>query len=159
MKYPIAVSGCEGQQIELDFSYWTGSKILINGEKAPKGKQRLEYLVTRNDGTQTSVFLKQQALGMDAPIVKVDDQEIRVLPALKWYEWVWLGLPLIYVFLGGALPVLIGFIGLSVNVRVFRENTHTVVKYILTGLVTGLLGILLIGISFVVSSLLKGGVN
>lgn len=159
MKYPIAISGCEGQQIELDFSYWTGSKIVINGDKAPKGKHRLEYLVTRNDGSQTTVLLKQQALGMDAPIVKVDDQEIRVVPALKWYEWVWVGLPLFWVFFGGALPVLVGFVGLSINVRVFRENANPVLKYVLTGLVTGLLGFLLFGISFVLAYLLTVGAN
>jgi hypothetical protein len=153
MKYPIAVSGCEGQQIELSISFWTGEKILVNGVKAPKGKHRLEYILTRNDGTQTTALLKRQAIGLDVPSVMVDGQEIRVVVPLKWYQWVWLAVPMAILIGSGLAGAILGVIGISVNTRVFRENANPVLNYVLTGLVTGLLYLLFFGIVVVINML------
>ena len=135
MKYPVNLDGFWGQNIEVQGpGLFSGAKLLVNGESAPKGTKRGEMLLQRNDGKQVVAKFKNSFL--DVPKLEVDGQVIQVVEPLKWYEWAWNAIPLLIIFSGGALPVLIGFIAFSVNASLFRSQTNTIAKYGLTGLVS-----------------------
>ena len=122
MSYLVNIEGFEGQKIEVDSNMWTGSKLLVNGDPAPKGSKRGEMLLQRNDGQQVIATWKSQAFGFDVPQLVVDGKPISLVAPLQWYQWVWGGWPILLLFLGGALGAVAGLIGLSFNVRIFRSD-------------------------------------
>ncbi len=138
----IQVDGCENQNIELGYSFWTGAQLMINGNKAPKGANRREMIITKDDGTQVSAYWKQRSFGFDKPNLVVDGKEIEITPPLKWYELVWCGLPIILVFIGGALGAIIGFIAFALNSTIFRSNISRLLQFLIT-LVISVLAVLL----------------
>lgn len=135
MKYPINLKGFEGQTVELQSAGLISSiKLLVNGQPAPKGKKRGDMLLRRDDGQE--VVARFKSTFMDVPSLLVDGQIIRVVEPLKWYEWIWNALPLLIVFSGGFIPILIGFVAASINLSIFRKQETALAKYGLTGLVT-----------------------
>lgn len=136
MGYPLNLEGFEGQNIEGTVSFWTGPKLLVNGAPAPKGSKRGEMLLQRNDGRQVTAAWKPQLLGLDIPQLTVDGKTINLVEPLKWYQWVWGGWPLFLLFLGGALGALAGILGFIINTKIFRGNLGSLLKYVLTGVVS-----------------------
>lgn len=135
MKYSIHLPGFEGQTIELQpAGLITGAKLLVNGEPAPKGPGRGEMLLRRNDGKDVLVRFKNAFI--DIPSLMVEDEIIQVVEPLNWYEWVWNGLPLLMVFGGGVIPILIGFFAFEFNLSIFRAKESSLAKYGLTALVS-----------------------
>ncbi len=154
MGTPIQIEGCEGQNIEVRQGFWAGAQLLINCEKAPKGSNRREMLVKRNDGVVMTAYWKPRLLGFDTPNLVINGKEIEVNPPLKWYEIVWSALPVIMVFIGGALGAVLGILGFTASAAIFRSKLNGVVKYLFSALVTGTAVILWLIISIIVSSAL-----
>ena len=103
MIYKLNIEGCEGQNIEVEARFWSGPTLLVNGHPAPKGSKRGEMLLRCNDGTQVIARWKPQCMGFDVPQLVVRDKVIRLVEPLKWYQWLWSGLPIVLVFVGGAV--------------------------------------------------------
>ena len=134
MRYPIQIPGFEGQKIEVEpKGLFFNAKLTINGELAPEGERHNEIILTRNDGEQVIARWKHNFLGLDIPKLVVEQKLIPVVEPLRWYEWVWSGLPLLLIIHGGALGVVIGWIIFSMNIKVFRSDKSTLAKYLLTG--------------------------
>ncbi|MHC1782347.1 MAG: hypothetical protein AB9891_06220 [Anaerolineaceae bacterium] len=136
MSYPVNIKGFQGQKIEVDVSYLAGAQLLVNGKKAPKGSNRGDMLLKRDDGRQVVATWKPQALGFDVPNLVVDGQIIQLVEPLKWYQWLWSGLAVALVAVGGMLGAIIGLIALSFNAGLFRSNRSPVMKYVITGVVS-----------------------
>lgn len=51
---------------------------------------------------------------------------------LQWYEWCWIGWPVLLIFAGGLLGGLCGGIALGINQQVFQKIDAPLVKYPLT---------------------------
>jgi hypothetical protein len=130
MSYKANIDGFEGQNIEAAVGFWSGPKLLVNGEPAQKGSKRGEMILQRNDGKQVIATWKQQILGLDIPQLIVDGKTTNLVEPLKWYQLVWGGLPALLVFMGGALGALAGIIGFSINTKIFRTEMHDVLKYL-----------------------------
>jgi hypothetical protein len=135
MSYKVHMEGFEGQDIEVKTSFWSGPKLLVNGQPAPKGSKRSEMLQS-NDGKQVVARWKPQFMGLDVPQLVVDDKVMNLVEPLKWYEWVWGGLPLALVFVGGALGAVAGIVGVSINAKVFRKEMNSVLKYVVSSVVS-----------------------
>jgi len=64
---------------------------------------------------------------------------------LEWYEWIWIGLPVLLVFAGGLLGAIIGLVASRESARVLRGEGSRVAKFFITGFVTlGAIGIYLV---------------
>ena len=95
MNYPINIEGFEGQTLEMKPSgMWAGPQLLVNGQPAPKGPKRGQMLLRRTDGSEAVATWKPQFMGLDVPRLDVDGKQINVVEPLKWYAWVWSGLPI-----------------------------------------------------------------
>ena len=57
---------------------------------------------------------------------------VNLVEPLKWYQIVWSGLPILLLFIGGAIGALAGLLGFSASARVFRSNLNGVVKYLVS---------------------------
>lgn len=137
MGYKANVEGFEGQDLEVNVSFWTGSKLLVNGQPAPKGAKRGEMLLQRNDGRQVVAIWKQQMMGFDIPQLVVDGKPVKLVEPLQWYQWLWGGWPVVLVFVGGALGAIAGVLAFTINARLFRTEMNPVLKYVVTAVVSG----------------------
>ena len=134
MSYPVKLPGFEGQEIVVEpAGFFSGPRLLVNGQPAPKGKGRGEMLVRRNDGKDVVFSFRNNFL--DVPALVVDGKPYELVVPLKWYEWAWNALPILLIFTGGALGALIGILAMSFNLKVFRSSENALLKYLLTGVV------------------------
>jgi len=131
VNFPVNIQGFEGQTIEVRSpTFFAGYRLLVNGQPALKGPKRNQMVLRRNDGKEVIATWKPQVLGFDVPQLVVDGTEIPLVPPLKWYEWLWGGLPILLVFAGGALGAVIGFIAFSVNCKIFRAPLVLFLKFL-----------------------------
>lgn len=137
MTYPIKLEGFEGQRLELQpAGVFAGPKLLVNGHPAAQGPKRGQMALRRNDGREVVAAWKPQFLGLDVPQLVVDGRSVRVVEPLPWYVWLWSALPILLVFLGGALGALAGFIGFAINTKLFRSSWPVAAKFGLTAVVS-----------------------
>jgi hypothetical protein len=106
--------------------WFTGPKLLVNGLGAEKRKG--SYLVASDAGVETSVKLKYNFLD-PIPKVSIGDESVELAPSLQWYAYVWIGIPVLLIFIGGAIGGFVGALGALANARVFRSDFSTPAKY------------------------------
>lgn len=137
MQYPLTVPGFEDHQLAFETGgFWSGAKLLVDGEPAPKGPKRGQFVLHRLDGSEAIAQLRTTNPLDPVPQVVIDGQSFPVTEPLKWYQWLWGGLPFVLVIIGGALGGLFGGAALVINGQVFRSNLKGVAKYFLSGLVS-----------------------
>lgn len=136
MSITVSLEGFEGQNIEVKNSFWTGPKLFVNGNPAPRGDKRGEMALQRNDGRQAVARWKPQILGLDVPQLLVDGKTVNLVEPLKWYQWLWSALPIVLVFIGGMWGAICGLVAFYLNGKVFRSQMNSVLKYVVTGVVS-----------------------
>jgi hypothetical protein len=134
MRYTLSIPGFENRELMLETGgFWSGPKLMIDGAPAPKGPKRGQFSLRRNDGTEAIAQLRVKFFLDPLPQVELDGQSFLAAEPLKWYEWLWAGLPFAMIIIGGALGGGIGGLMMAINGRVFRSNLKTPAKYLLTG--------------------------
>ena len=108
---------------------------MIDGRPAAKGKKRGEYILPGEDGRQKIVKFKNKFLD-PVPELMIDNMEIKLTEPLKWYQWLWAGLPVLLIFTGGFIGAFIGFIATSISARIFRSAEGKITQYLVVALVS-----------------------
>jgi hypothetical protein len=136
MDYPVVIEGFEDHEIVLRSSPWgAASTLRLDGEMAPAGPRRNQYILTRPDGSEALVKFRN-SLFDSVPQVIVDGKVINVVPPLSWPITVWCLLPMALVFTPGFDGIMLAFAGSWVNTRMFRTEWTTTQKYLATAAVT-----------------------
>ena len=131
----IEIPGYEGQQIAVEIPRGFGTaKLLINGQLAPAGAKKGQYLIHRNDGVQETAFFKG---GFPDPIptLMVGPQAVKLAPPIPTVQWIWAGVPLVLMG-GGLFGGLLGMVATITNANIMRSDQIPVIKYILCAVVT-----------------------
>jgi hypothetical protein len=137
MKYPVTLVGFEGQPIELQLGMFAGPKLLVRGERPAKGPKRGDMVLRRNDGTEVIArFESQGFMGLDVPKLSMNGQVVDIAEPTKWYAWILAGLPMLLALAGGAIGVLVGILGVSINFMILRSSIPTIAKFGLAILVS-----------------------
>lgn len=110
-----------------------GVKLLQNNSEV-KGK-RGRYEV-RDDADKTRVVELKGRFIDPLPSLSIDGEAIELGRPLAWYEYAWLGLPMVLVTVGGALGGALGFGAAYSSARVFRSDRSGFAKYALTGFIS-----------------------
>jgi hypothetical protein len=134
MRFPISRSGFEGQDLSVETAgFFGGARVLHNGNPVERRKGR--FPVRSNQGQEVLIRLKSNFLD---PIPKVifGDQTIVLARPLTWYEYLWIGLPVLLVLTGGALGAIVGVVATYASARIFRSDRSAIAKYALTALVS-----------------------
>ena len=93
------------------------------------------FLVRDNRGNEVAVRLKSN--GFDPiPKVDIDGQVLQLARPLEWYEYAWMGLPIVLAIWGGLWGALIGCAATRSSARLFRSERSTFSKYGLSGLIS-----------------------
>jgi hypothetical protein len=136
MDYPVVIDGFEDHQIIVRSTPWgAASTLLLDGEVAPSGPRRNQFILTRHDGTEALVKFRG-SLFDSVPQLVVDGKVRNVVPPLSWPITVWCLVPLLLCFTPGFDGIMLGFAGSWVNTRIFRTDRPTMQKYLLTAAVT-----------------------
>lgn len=133
MEFPLTVPGFEGRNLVVKTAgFFSGAKLMVDGEPAEKGKKAGQFVLRRNDGTQVVATLRGNVID-PAPVVTIDGTAVKVAEPFKWYEWLWAGLPIVLVFIGGLLGGLCGGVAVYVNGQVLRSDFNGTVKFLIMG--------------------------
>ena len=54
-------------------------------------------------------------------------------PKFTWYQYAWIGWPLILIVLGGAIGGGLGGAAAAINYKLFQKTQHPVLRYVWTG--------------------------
>ena len=135
MDFPVSYPGFEGQKLIVKSAgiFDWGSKLLYNGSSPKRVKG--SYVVKNNSGSEVLIKLKNDFLD-PVPKVIIGQDVIQLARPLKWYEYVWVGFPIILVLQGGAIGGFAGGLAAYTSSRIFRSNRGIVAKYALTGLIS-----------------------
>lgn len=130
MEYTINLPDLENGQLKLVTSNFFGKpKIFLNDFEIKKQNDR--YSVNGDSGKPILITLKNNFLD---PIPKVfaNNNQIHIAKEIRWYEYIWTGLPILMVLQGGLLGALLGLISLRLNLNIFRGDRKIISKYLLT---------------------------
>ena len=136
MEFPLSVPGFEGRNLTVKAAgLFSGPKIFIDGEPAGKGPKAGQLVLRRNDGSQAIARLRNNIID-PVPTITIDEKPVKVAEPLKWYEWLWAGLPVVLVFVGGLLGGLCGGVAAYANGHILRSGLNGVVKFLVTGAIS-----------------------
>jgi hypothetical protein len=114
-------------------SILTGPKLLLN-DVVVKRKGR-SYLVRSDIGQELAIKVMYNFLD-PVPKMKIGEEMIELAKPLQWFEYAWIGVPMLLVFAGGALGGFVGAGSTVVNGRIFRSDRSAVSKYALAAVTT-----------------------
>ena len=134
MNIPVILPGIEGQNLALcPAGMFAGAKLMLNGK--PLTKQNNFFFVKSNTGSTLAIKFKNRFLD-PVPDLEVGGQTVTLVPPLQWYQYVWMGIPLVLIFLGGAIGGFCGGLAAGISSRVFRSDLSDPMKYGASALVS-----------------------
>jgi hypothetical protein len=133
MDIPVALPGMEGQNLALRVNTFTGARLILNGQQL--ARQKGIFSVRSNIGDTIAMRLKGRFLD-PIPNLIVGGETIQIMPPLAWYQYIWMSIPMILLFLGGAIGGLCGGLAAGFSSRIFRSDRSQGMKYALTGLIS-----------------------
>ncbi len=134
MDIPVILPGMEGQDLALRTAgAFAGPKLLVNGQ--PVAKQNGAFNLRSNSGSTMAVKFKARLLD-PIPNLLVGGQTIQIAPALAWYQYVWMSIPILLVFTGGAIGGLCGGAAAFMSGHIFRSSRSEMTKYAMTGMIS-----------------------
>lgn len=107
---------------------------LIQGGAAIRGKKR--RFEVRDDARRARVVELKARIMDPLPLVSIDDESIELGRPLAWYEYAWMGLPLLLIFVGGAIGGFLGAGATYASAQIFRSERGGFAKYALSALVS-----------------------
>ena len=134
MDIPVTLPGLEGQDLALRTAgAFAGPKLLVNGQ--PLAKQNGAFNLRSNSGSTMAVKFKTRLLD-PVPNLLVGGQTIQIAPALEWYQYLWMSVPILLAFMGGAIGGFCGGAAAFMSGHIFRSNRSEMTKYTLTGIIS-----------------------
>jgi hypothetical protein len=120
MDYPFTLPGHPDLNLSLrSGGVLTGAKILKDG--VPLKKSKAVVSVPLADGSSLELKIKV-GLDMCTPKVLFAGQEIEVMPPLPGFWVAWAYLPLLLIFIGGAIGGLCGGVAAASTLSALRSN-------------------------------------
>ena len=137
MEFMIKPIGFENQQVVIKGpGFFHGPRLYVNGAEAKKGPRRFQYILRRDDGFK--IIAEVSPVFLDpVPKVIIDEEVIRLAEPLNAFQWIWSGLPILLMFVGGFIGGFLGAVAFWFNTRIFRsKDVGSFEKFILTGAVS-----------------------
>jgi len=134
MEYPINCPGFDdGALVVRTAGVFSGAKVLLNGV-ALKPKKDIA-VVQDNNGKEVQIRINTHYID-PVPSIQIGDETLDLVRPLTWYEYVWMGLPILLMHAGGSLGGMLGLGAAYINTRIIRGSAETKVKYIQSGAVS-----------------------
>lgn len=134
MEFPIEHEAFIGDRLAVrSGSMWKGPRLLERGREL-RGRFG-KYQIKDSEGRDRLVRLHYNPLDA-VPGVSIDGVKLPKSDQLRWFEYAWIGLPLLLIMVGGAIGGASGFAAGHINGKIFRSSRAPWLRYALTGLVS-----------------------
>jgi hypothetical protein len=134
MQIPIHHPKFEGMTVELvKKGLFSPPGVVVDGTSL--NPKESVHTVKTVDGASVTIEMRGSLID-PLPKLTVDGETYLLAPALRWYEWMWLAMPILLVFAGGAIGGGIGGVAFYGNLLIFRSSKNTFAKYGATALVS-----------------------
>lgn len=154
MNVPIAHASFVRRPLSLQTAGWLkGPRLLAEGREVEGKKNKFEV---RDDSDRTRVVQLKGRLLDPLPVLEIDGEALHLGRPLAWYEYVWMGIPVVLVVAGGALGGAIGFAAAYSSARVFRSDRSPIAKYFVSGLISVSAGVVFIILAGAIQLALAG---
>ena len=157
VEYPIKLNERNENKLKLIIPKIFGkTKVVYNNIEF----QKLNNRYSINNGKDKPVLLTLKNNLIDpVPKVFANNKQIQVARPIKWYEYIWMGLPIIIFFHGGLLGILLGYIAVRLNSLIFRNEKTQFTKYISTLGINVLIAMIYFITYLIITTLLEGMIN
>lgn len=132
MKYNFTLPDFPVSVFEIEVSIWTGKSNLymdnnLLKQSTEKGKP---FLIPTTDGEYVKAFSKPSYLDM-VPALEINGVKNQIVEKLKWYQYTLALLPVLLIFVGGAIGGGVGITAALINLNIFRiEGEAKGIKYL-----------------------------
>jgi hypothetical protein len=134
MEIPVTHKLFLKQKLTVCTADWfIGPKLILNG--LPLKRARGAYSAEADNGDQVVIRFKTSFID-PIPTVRIGDDLIYLARKLEWHEYIWAALPIVLLFIGGALGAVAGILGSYCNFRILRSDRGGIMKYVLSGFTT-----------------------
>lgn len=136
--FQINLPNFNKKKLILCCSYFTGPKLYFNTKKIKPSKREIikrkkTYHIKDDNGQTIEIILKNRLL--DAiPSLIINGKEIEISKKLIWYEYVFISIPAILIFIGGVIGAIIGGAAMFVNSIILRKINPKALSYSLVGI-------------------------
>ncbi len=134
MIYPFEHDDFQGISLAVCGSSFFKSAYLLVDDVKVKGK-RAKFSVNDTQGATREIKLKINIFD-PVPKVEIDGAIIQLTRSLTWYEYLWMSLPIMLIFVGGGLGAMFGMLATYSSSKIFRSDKKTGIKYLLSGAVS-----------------------
>lgn len=117
-----------GCRIQIRIEGGRKCRVLRNGEPV-ESENGTTFLEDCHGNTRMIAFTYETFSPL--PIVHIDNDRFDLVPRLRWYEQLFVILPITLMGIGGAIGGGIAGIAIVLNVRVFQKNLTAPMKYAL----------------------------
>jgi hypothetical protein len=98
-------------------------------------REKRRYAVTDDSGAQILIQIKGSLID-PVPTLVIDDETVKLAEPLQWYEYAWSGMPILLMFVDGALGGLVGGVASIANGRIFRSGRRSIEQYAMAAVIT-----------------------
>lgn len=137
LNFPIDPAGFENRNLIICPSYWAFPKLFLDGEKLTPIKKnwftrRSDYSAVSNFGKDVTITLRYRALD-SIPLLYIDGQKFQIARPLTNWEYLWICLPIVLIFIGGIIGAILGTSAIFSNAILIRKIKNIPLRYIYTG--------------------------
>lgn len=131
MKHEFQLPDFPNSNFEIETSIWTGkSKLLKDNVQVEQSKEKgRPFLITNGTGELIKAFPKNSFPDF-APTIEINGIKNRIVKELKWYQYTLGALPILLLFIGGALGGILGTFSMITNFNIFRQEHSELSKYL-----------------------------
>jgi hypothetical protein len=139
MEWRFALPGSATASCRLEKSMWLGQlRLWYQGREIPRSKEQGKPFLIPNAATGKPMRVQIKGGGLDLPSIDVDGVQVLLGRPLSTLEYVIGGIPLVLVFVGGAIGGASGAVGAMFNYRILRESSSIASKVLGVVVVSGL---------------------
>lgn len=159
MKIPFVLKGFEGKDLQLRVRFLGRPRLVVDEKVIRKVNKR--FPIKNHEGHIVSVGVRRRFLD-PVPNLDVGGQSISILPPYRWYEYLWLFLPLGLLLVGWLEAQLFGavlalfwwLVVMYFNPKVFRFVRGKWERYVATGAIL-LVSVLALFVSIIAIPLMQ----
>ncbi|WP_375561780.1 hypothetical protein ACE193_04295 [Bernardetia sp. OM2101] len=131
MKHQFQLPDFPNTLFEIETSIWTGKPNLKkNGIQVERSNEKGKPFLISTDTGKTVKAYHKTSFPDFAPTLEIDGIKHQVTPQLKWFQYILGGLPILLVFVGGAIGGLVGMFATAINFNIFRQDNSSTSKYL-----------------------------
>jgi len=131
MKYPFILSYFPDSKFEVEISFWTGkAKLWKDGELFERSSdQGKPFLIPNESGEVFKIYTKLSWPDF-VPSLEINGTKHTIVEKLAWYQYAVASLPLILIFIGGAIGGAVGAGAAIFNLQALRSASPAYINYL-----------------------------